>query len=99
MGNGFTSDFAYNSSHYVPDNMMNYDNPEVTALFEEAAQEQDSDRRLELYGQVIQIITRKTAPTSPSSTSRFPGSGPKTSTPPPHINSGHPYYVYEMSWN
>ena len=98
MGNGFTSDFAYNSSHYVPDNMMNYDNPEVTALFEEAAQEQDSDRRLELYGQVIQII-QEDCPNIPIFNKQIPWVWAKDLNATPHINSGHPYYVYEMSWN
>ena len=78
--------------------MMNYDNPEVTALFEEAAQEQDSDRRLELYDQVIQII-QEDCPNIPIFNKQIPWVWAKDLNATPHINSGHPYYVYEMSWN
>ncbi len=98
MGLGFMSDFAYNSAHYTPDNMSNYDNSEVTALFEEAAAEQDSDRRLELYDQAIKII-QEDCPNIPIFNKQIPWVWNKNLNATPHLDNGRCYYVYEWSWN
>ena len=98
MGNGFMSDFAYNASHYTPDNMSNYDNPTVTALFEEAAAEQDSDKRLELYDQIIQIV-QDDCVNIPIFNKQIPWVWNKNLNAKPHMDNGRAYYVYEMSWN
>ncbi|NLX75733.1 MAG: ABC transporter substrate-binding protein [Synergistaceae bacterium] len=98
MGNGFSSDFAYNSSHYTPDNMANYDNAEVTRLFAEAAKELDEEKRKELYSQVIDIIYDE-CPNIPIFNKQIPWVWNKDLNANPHLNSGHPYYIFEMSWN
>lgn len=98
MGNGFTSDFAYNSAHYVMDNMANYDNARVTELFELGAREQDAAKRQEIYNEAISII-QEDCPNLPIFNKQIPWVWNKNLTATPHLNSGHPYYVYEMSWN
>lgn len=97
MGNGFTSDFAYNSAHYTPDNMANYNNPAVTELFEKAAKELDESKRLGFYSQIIDIIYDE-CPNIPIFNKQIPWVWNKNLNATPHLNSGHPYYVYEMSW-
>ena len=98
MGNGFTSDFAYNSAHYTPDNMANYDNPVVTDLFSKAASELDNTKRQDYYKQIIDIIFDE-CPNIPIFNKQIPWVWNKNLNATPHLNSGHPYYVYEMSWN
>lgn len=98
MGNGFTSDFAYNSDHYVPDNMANYDNLVVTDLFAKAAKELDSNKRLKYYDEIIDIIFDE-CPNIPIFNKEIPWVWNKKLNAKPHLNSGHPYYVYEMSWD
>jgi len=98
MGEGFQSDFAYCSMLYTPSNGMGYDNPRVTELFDLAAKELDSDKRLEYYSEAIDIIYDE-CPCIPIFNKEVPYVWNKNLNAQPHFDSGHPYFVREMSWN
>lgn len=98
MGEGFTSDFAYCDMLYTPDNGMGYDNPKVTELFDKAAQETDSEKRQEYYTEAIDIIFDE-CPNIPIFNKEVPWVWNKNLNAQPHYDSGHPYFVKEMSWN
>jgi ABC-type transport system substrate-binding protein len=98
MGEGFTNDFAYCASLYTGNNGMGYHNDTVTELFDLAAKEMDSDKRAEYYSQIIDIIYDE-CPNIPLFNKEVPWVWNKNLNAQPHFDSGHPYYVYEMSWN
>ena len=57
MGGGFTTDFAFAvKDYYVPINMLNYSNDKITELAEKAAGEKDTDTRLKLYEEIVDIV-------------------------------------------
>ena len=97
MGEGFTSDFAYCSMFYTGDNGMYYHNDRVTELFDQAAKELDDTKRMEYYSQIIDIIYDE-CPNIPIFNKEVPWVWNKNLNAQPHFDSGHPYYVYEMSW-
>lgn len=101
MGNGFNSDFAYAAANYYSsnqNNMMDYKNDEVTALCEKAASSTNNDERLELYREAIEIIFED-CPNIPIFNKQVPWVWDKNLNATPRNDGGHPYYVYEMSWN
>lgn len=97
MGEGFRNDFAYCSMLYTPKNSMGYDNPKVTQLFDLARKELDSNKRLEYYGEAIDIIYDE-CPCIPLFNKEVPYVWDKGLNANPHSDSGHPYFVREMSW-
>ena len=83
---------------YPGDNGMDYHNDRVTELFDQAAKELDDTKRMEYYSQIIDIIYDE-CPNIPIFNKEVPWVWNKNLNAQPHFDSGHPYYVYEMSWN
>lgn len=98
MGGGFTTDFAYAArNYYVPDNMSNYSNDKVTVLVGKADGEKDTDARLKMYEQVVDIIFDE-CPNIPVFNKQIPWVWAKDLNATPHLDSGRSFYIYEMSW-
>ena len=98
MGETFMSDFAYTSTFYTGNNKTCYSNDRVTELYSLAAAEVDSEKRLEYYGEVIDIVFDE-APCIPIFNKQVPWVWDKNLNAELSCDPGHPYYVYDMSWN
>lgn len=98
MGETFMSDFAYTSTFYTGNNKTCYANDRVTELYNLAASEVDSEKRLEYYGEVIDIVFDE-APCIPIFNKQVPWVWDKNLNAVLSCDPGHPYYVYDMSWN
>ena len=98
MGGGFTTDFAYAArDYYVPKNMSAYANSRVTELVERAASEKETDMRLKMYEEVVDIVFEE-CPSIPLFNKQIPWVWAKDLNAVPHKDSGRSYYIYEMSW-
>lgn len=97
MGGGFMSDFGYTTAYYGAGNDFRWENKEVQDLFDQAAQETEPSKRLELYHKAIEIIADE-CPTIPIFNKQIPWIWAKGLKAVPHYDSGHPYYVKEWSW-
>lgn len=101
MGESFTPDFAYAASTYYTGGEKNktmYENPEVTEMINKAAASTDSEERLALYNDIINIVAED-ATCIPIFNKQVPWVWNKDLNANPRNNGGHPYYIYEMSWN
>lgn len=98
MGETFMADFASTSAFYTGNNKTCYSNDRVTELFDLAAAETDSDKRLEYYREAIDIIYDD-ATCIPIFNKQVPWVWDKNLTATTNPHPGHPYYVYDMSWN
>lgn len=98
MGEPFSADFSYTNRYYTGDNKCAYQNDRVDELFELAAAESDSAKRLEYYDEVISIV-KDEAPCIPIFNKQAPWAWDKNLNATFHCDGVHPYYVYEMSWN
>ncbi len=101
-GQSFSTDFAYASRQYTTSgigsgNYGRYSNPVVDELFAEAEAETDSNKRLELYGQVIQIVTDD-AVDIPLFHKNLMFAWNQDLNCVVHPDSSYPYFVYNWSW-
>ena len=102
-GQSFSTDFAYASRQYTTEgigsgNYDRYSNPRVDELFAAAQSETDSDKRLEMYGEVISIVTDD-AVGIPLFHKNLMFAWNKDLNCVVHPDSGKPYFVYNWSWN
>lgn len=98
MGETFMSDFASTAPYYTGNNKTCYSNDRVTELFNLASAETDSDKRLEYYSEAIDIIYDD-ATCIPIFNKQVPWVWDKNLNATLSCDPGHPYYVYDMSWN
>ena len=96
MGGGFTTDFAFAvKDYYVPINMLNYSNDKITELAEKAAGEKDTDTRLKLYEEIVDIVFDE-CPDIPIFNKQIPWVWAKDLNAVPHMNSGRGYLAMAM---
>ena len=101
-GQGFSTDFAYASRQYTTSgigsaNYSRYSNPTVDELFAQAEGESDSDKRLEMYGEAISIVTED-AVDIPLFHKNQMFAWNKDLNCVVHPDSSYPYFVYNWSW-
>ena len=102
-GQSFSTDFAYASRQYTTagigsGNYDRYSNPRVDELFAAAQGETDPDKRLEMYGEIISIVTDD-AVGIPLFHKNLMFAWNKDLNCVVHPDSGKPYYIYNWSWN
>ena len=100
MGESFTSDFAIATKFYSGNasTKTQYNNPVVTELFEKAAVEMDSEKRLEYSRELIDIVFEE-CPNIPIFNKQVPWVWDKDLSVSLRSEASRPYYVYEMKWN
>ena len=101
-GQSFSTDFAYASRQYTTEgigsgNYERYSNPTVDELFKQAEGETDSEKRLELYGEIISIVTED-AVGIPLFHKNLMFAWNKDLNCVVHPDSSYPYFVYNWSW-
>ncbi len=102
-GQSFSTDFAYASRQYASTgvgsgNYARYNNPRVDELFAAAQGETDSDKRLEMYGEIIHTVTDD-AVDIPLFHKNLMFAWNKDLNCVVHPDSARPYFVYNWSWN
>ncbi|MDO4266878.1 MAG: ABC transporter substrate-binding protein [Eubacteriales bacterium] len=102
-GQSFSTDFAYAAKQYCSEyigsnNYSRLRNDRVDEIFKEAEMETNQDKRKELYGEAIEIITDE-ATMIPLFHKKLLFAWTKGMDCVVHPDSYVPYFVYDWSWN
>ncbi|MDR1732596.1 MAG: ABC transporter substrate-binding protein [Synergistaceae bacterium] len=103
MGNSFTGDMSYTATMYASSainasNHARYSNPRVDELYKLGDATTNSADRLKYYKEICNTVIED-CPYISIQHKQIPYVWVKDLNAVPHLSSGHPWYVYEWSWN